>query len=236
MKLKISLFIFILSGCVTREQIVKDPFGFKTQWQKGSSKTHWHDGEMEIVFPANEFGPTRTGLNWSANIEPRDEYTISYEVKFAENFDFVKGGKLPGLCGGHGIAGERPHADDKWSARIMWRRNGKVVNYVYHADQKGDFGDDFQWVSPEAKTLQFQRNQWQKIKFTVRLNSAGNKDGSITGFFNDKSSFIKTDLKFRNSTSLRIDRLCFDTFFGGRDNSWAPASEQRLFIRSLKVE
>jgi len=236
MKLCMTLLILISSGCATNRQIIKDPFGFKTQWQEGSTKTRSIDDEVEIVFPANEFGPTLAGFNWSANIEPKDEYTISYEVKFADGFDFVKGGKLPGLCGGHGRARIRPQADDKLSARIMWRKDGRVVSYVYHPDQKEDYGDDFQWNSTKIEPLHFKPNKWEKVRFTVKLNSPRQYDGSIIGYFNNIEALKKTDFRFRDSNDLKIDKLCFNTFFGGNDKSWSPEKEQRLFIRSLIIE
>jgi hypothetical protein len=50
---------------------------------------------------------------------------LSYYVRFSENFDFVKGGKLPGLFGGVGNSGgEIPDGTDGFSTRFMWRRNG----------------------------------------------------------------------------------------------------------------
>ena len=50
--------------------------------------------------------------------------------------DFVKGGKLPGLFGGEGnTGGGIPTGMDGFSARMMWRGSGRVVQYVYYPDQ-----------------------------------------------------------------------------------------------------
>jgi hypothetical protein len=45
-----------------------------------------------------------TGFTWfsKASVES-DEAWMSYKVKFSPGFDWTKGGKLPGLCGG-GVA------------------------------------------------------------------------------------------------------------------------------------
>ncbi len=226
----------MLAGCTIHHPIIERPFGFKTQYQEGSPLTNLKQtGEIEIVFPRNEFGPANSGFNWSANLEPKDEYTISYEVKFSDGFDFSKGGKLPGLCGGQGKAGIRPVGDNKMSARIMWRQDGKIVSYVYHLDQKGNYGEDFVWTKEFGNPLHFRVNQWEKIKFTVKLNSMKKEDGSIIGYINGIPAIRVLNLRFRITEHLKIDHLCFNTFYGGSDQTWAPRNEQRLFIRGLKI-
>ena len=53
---------------------------------------------------------------------------LSYEMAFEEGFDWVKGGKLPGLRGGLNSTGcsggKLASGMDCFSARLMWRRNG----------------------------------------------------------------------------------------------------------------
>ena len=74
---------------------------------------------------------------------------MSYDVQFEEGFDFVKGGKLPGLFGGEGnTGGGIPTGMDGFSARMMWRGNGRVVQYVYYPDQPEHFGHDMPWTDP----------------------------------------------------------------------------------------
>lgn len=53
---------------------------------------------------------------------------LYYEVFFGENFDFVKGGKLPGLRGGPQTkacsGGREADGSDCFSSRLMWREQG----------------------------------------------------------------------------------------------------------------
>lgn len=51
-------------------------------------------------------GPGETGTQWPTSLEEfegleaqYDSLYLRYYVKFEEGFDFVKGGKLPGLMG-----------------------------------------------------------------------------------------------------------------------------------------
>ena len=231
------MILFFAFGCSSHQPIINKPFGFKTEWQEGSTNSRLlDDGSIEIEFPGQIYGPNFSGFNWSSLLTPRDQYSISYEVKFSDKFDFVKGGKLPGLCGGKGKSGEKATGADYFSARIMWRKNGKLVSYVYHLDQKDGFGDDFEWKENVDAEINFIPGKWHKISFTVTLNNSSKSDGSIIGKFDDRIGIQKNNIRFRTSDLLKINHLCFNTFYGGSDESWAPNEKQLIWIRNLKVE
>ena len=63
------------------------------------------DGRYEASFCAGGVGPGGTGMLMRVNL-PREvnSATLSYRVKFDDNYDWTAGGKLPGLCdsGAHG--------------------------------------------------------------------------------------------------------------------------------------
>ncbi|PWN52475.1 hypothetical protein IE53DRAFT_307657, partial [Violaceomyces palustris] len=82
----------------------------------------------------------------------RPSLLLSYSVAFPSNFDFVKGGKLPGLYSSVGISNasdaSSPYTLDAntdgcsggardgvgescWSVRLMWRENGEGEVYAY---------------------------------------------------------------------------------------------------------
>jgi hypothetical protein len=67
------------------------------------------------------------------------EVVFSYSVFFSDGFDFVRGGKLPGLYGGVSLdeakscsGGRQGERDDCFSARLMWRADGagEIYNYL----------------------------------------------------------------------------------------------------------
>ena len=157
-------------------------------------------------------------------------------MKFAEDFDFVKGGKLPGFCGGKFEPGKIPNGQDAFSSRIMWRQKGRLVSYVYHMNQKSIYGDDFQWTQTSGENVVLIPGKWHKIQFTLKLNEAEKTNGMIVARFDESEALNATQLKFRTSDRLKIDKLCFNTFFGGNDQSWAPTKEQTLWIRNLVVK
>jgi len=78
---------------------------------------------LEITIPKGT--TSKGGSFWRLNF-PRNltDVTFEYDVMFGDNFDFVRGGKLPGLGGGrsngHGATPE--DYQNGFSARLMWRQ------------------------------------------------------------------------------------------------------------------
>src|SRR5437660_1575157 len=74
------------------------------------------------------------------------ELYLSYRVFFPSGFDFVKEGKMHGLCGGTcNSGGQKPTGTDGWSARVIWRAQGTANSYLYDPDQAGTYGDILPW-------------------------------------------------------------------------------------------
>lgn len=187
---------------------------------------------LRVLYPAGQIGNGflfRSSFSkWG--IPAQDSLYIRYYVKFEPGFDFVKGGKLPGLGGGDGnTGGHKPNGKDGWSARIMWRGDGKIVQYVYHPDQEGDYGEDFEWNWGGCPRF-FKPGQWQCVETYVKLNTPGQKDGIIRSWLDGDKALEVTNLRFRDVADLKIDQFQFETFFGGGDPSWASPRDQHAFF------
>ena len=140
---------------------------------------------------------------------------MSYRVRFEDGFDFVKGGKLPGLIGGTGnTGGNRPNGSDGWSGRMMWRRGGDAVQYVYHPDQPGIYGEDFRWER------RFEPGRWHTVEHRFVMNDPRKHDGILQAWFDGQEALYVDDLRFRDVDSFAIDQFYTSTFFGGGDSTW----------------
>ncbi len=77
---------------------------------------------LEITIPKDT--ESKGGSFWRLNF-PRnlDDATFEYDIMFGDNFDFVRGGKLPGFGGGAsmGCGGTQEQYQNGFSARLMWR-------------------------------------------------------------------------------------------------------------------
>ena len=91
------------------------------------------DVALQVTYPAGSFSHDTGGAQFENLWNTSDgsifqSMMISYEVAFDQDFDWVKGGKLPGLRGGPNITGcsggNEPNGTDCFSTRLMWRPNG----------------------------------------------------------------------------------------------------------------
>ncbi|NET30831.1 MAG: hypothetical protein F6K19_02355 [Cyanothece sp. SIO1E1] len=154
------------------------------------------------------------------NISPQTALRLSYFVRFSENFDFVKGGKLPGLFGGTGGSGGRiPNGTDGFSTRLMWRREGKGEVYAYLPTSE-KYG-----TSIGRGTWRFQPGVWHRIEQEVILNRPATSDGQVRIWVDGVQVVDQAGLTFRTVDTLKINGIFFSTFFGGGDSSWATPQD-----------
>ncbi|MDU0355079.1 hypothetical protein RS130_15275 [Paraglaciecola aquimarina] len=101
-----------------------------------SSTDNEHKKVLKVDFPKGAVGPQEGGGQFLMSLPATEELWLSYHVKFAHNFDFRLGGKLPGLSSGGSkyTGGHIPTKGEGWSARYMWRQNGEGIIYLYYMD------------------------------------------------------------------------------------------------------
>lgn len=187
---------------------------------------------LRVQYPKGSVGPSEGGAGWRYPLgvnADRHSAELRYTVLFEEGFEFVKGGKLPGLCGGPKTitGGDKVTGTEGWSARIMWRKEGRAQAYVYHMNQPSKYGDEFDF--PEQAC--FVPGQPAQLRIRVTMNTVGQRDGTLQVWFkptvDDKETLVveKTDMQWRSVESIGADSILFNTFHGGNDRSWAPRSD-----------
>ncbi len=182
----------------------------------GETDSKW----LRVNFATGMIGPEEGGAGWRMPFGRHEAAELSYTLRFSRDFDFVKGGKLPGLCGGpENVSGGRP-ADGRngFSARLMWRRDGRGEAYVYHKNQKGDYGDSFAF----SDDFRFPTDAPVKVRLAVSMNTPGKRDGTLRVWIDNKTMVERSDMEWRSADTFGVDSLYFETFHGGGDKSWAP--------------
>ena len=163
-------------------------------------------------------------------IAPHDSLRLSYYLRFADDFDFVKGGKLPGLFGGDGASGGNiPDGTNGFSTRFMWRRNGDGEVYAYRPTSK-DYG-----TSIGRGNWQFQPGTWHHLEQEIKLNSPGQADGQIKVWLDGVQVLDIEGITFRYVDSLKIDGIFFSTFFGGGNSSWATPKDTYIDFAEFSI-
>ncbi|KAF5385835.1 hypothetical protein D9615_002568 [Tricholomella constricta] len=228
---------------------VSDPFPNKPA--PSSSKANSTGPVLQATYNAGSFGSADSGSQWYNLWNTTDGSTfqtmvVSYEVAFDEGFDWVKGGKLPGLRGGLNSTGcsggHASNGKDCFSTRLMWRKNGAGEIYAYIptpnnlCSQEGincnsDFG-----ISVQRGSFGFVSGQWNRITLLVRLNDPPNvANGNVQLYFNDFKAVDQQNLQIRSSSSVTANGFYFSTFFGGSDDSWATPNTVHTFYRNIRL-
>ena len=238
------------SGVVLRVTFDKAPLGqytdsaIKSEWKwiKWSSglkegRVHIVEGaqsksgrSLRIFYPKNTYGPGPGGAQWWVTLpQGYNELYCAYWVKFGSGFDFVKGGKIPGLLGGAGnTGGDKPDGTDGWSARMMWRKGGEAVQYVYHPDQPTIYGEDMAWDI--GGTRVFSPGTWVRVEHRIVMNTPKQKDGIVEGWWNGVKALSRKNIRFRDVNTFAIDGFYFSTFFGGGDSSWSSTKDEYVYF------
>lgn len=168
--------------------------------------------------------------------EPEEIY-FRYYLRFADDWKPEQGGKLPGIGGTYGRAGwgGRPvNGRDGWSARglFLGQKDGKtpIGFYCYHADMKGQYGSEWRWDIDRLGRLE--NNRWYCIEQYVRMNTPGKNDGILRGWVDGKKAFEKSDLRFRDVDTLKIETVWLNVYYGGE---WSAKSDYHVYIDDVVI-
>ena len=194
----------------------------RTYYPAGSVTPSYSKKTGEPIGGAQFFG--------DLGIPSSDTLKLSYYLRFSDNFDFVKGGKLPGLYGGTGnTGGNIPDGTDGFSTRFMWRTNGDAEVYAY-LPTSTNYG-----TSLGRGDWQFVPGVWHHLEQEVYLNDVGQNNGAIEVSLDGVQVANFSGLNFRSVDSLNIDGVLFSTFFGGSDSSWATPNNTYVDFANFNV-
>ncbi len=199
---------------------------------------------LRVNYATGGIGPEAGGTGWRWPIGKHQAAELAYTLRFSKDFDFVKGGKLPGLCGGpDNVSGGRPATGTNgFSVRLMWRREGRGEAYIYHKNQPEQYGHSF----PFPEDFRFPTGEPVQVRMAVVMNTPGQRDGQVRVWTTlegqgERLMVEQTDMEWRSVDTFGVDGLYFETFHGGNDSSWAPtrpcwAEFANLQLNKVKVK
>lgn len=175
-----------------------------------------------------------SGTQWRTSLPAKEELYLSYDVMFEEGFEFVLGGKLPGLYWGEFIGGGNiPDGYDGGSGRLMWHPDGEILNYTYHAGMTSAYGQVDRWGFGERKY--FVPGKWQNLEVRYVMNTPGVANGIIQAWLDGELVMDRRDFQFRNTGSMTLSGLIVTTYFGGHTEKWASPKDQHVFFDNFIV-
>lgn len=190
---------------------------------------------LKVLIPKKHYGPI-VGAQWKIPLAPANEYFFRYRIRFPVEFDFVKGGKLPGLAGGEANSGGHvPNGFDGWSARMMFWEHGKLSYYLYYPNQSSTWGERLYLENLTKDTLHISKGTWHSITQHIKMNTPDKTDGILQAWFDGQEAFYCDTILFRKTQNLKIDQIFYSVFLGGDDLSWTSAKDEYICFDDFQV-
>lgn len=202
---------------------------------------------LRVTVPQGEHYGTSFGYDFAKQglAEPEELY-FRYAIRLGPTWttDGGGGGKLPGFGGTYGIAGwggKPVDGTNGWSSRGLFSKpvgdatggDTRVGFYVYHADMTGQYGSNWHFSGgPLGPDGNLKRNVWTQLELYVKLNTPAQNDGVLKAWADGTPVFEKTDIRFRDVTTLKIERAWFDIYYGG---SWTAPADMYLDFDNIVI-
>jgi hypothetical protein len=213
---------------------------------------------IKVTFPKGGWGASN-GVNLKCYLDelPASDLTVKYRVYVPDDFDYVKGGKLPGFALGTDGTGGRNWKSDQGSARLMFRPGGVVTGYLYLMEDVGRYdgegsplmrkqGDGFEDIVHHSNgaglyiwrhdkdPLKLKRG-WNYVRVRVRMNSRGKADGRFVVKVNDKKKSFNKIMWTARPDKNKIGAFQLASWMGGGSSSYAPKRDQSLTFKDVEL-
>lgn len=203
---------------------------FNIWWEENISENK--DGSFRLKYPKGSYIPSKNPIGWAWFIykfgEAKQNTSLSYSFILSENFDFVKWGKLAGLCGWTCPRGWDDNAGG-FSTLFSWKQGGYLdMNLVYPGAPK--YGKN-----TGKKLLVLIPGKKYTIKQDITLNTPGEKNGIIKVYVNNVLVFKADNYTLRTSKNVSIDSLIFSSFFAGWDITYATPVDTYIDFSNFKL-
>ncbi|KAG0263338.1 hypothetical protein BG011_008967 [Mortierella polycephala] len=225
---------------------VSDPFA-----SNGDNNT-----VLQLNYPKGSYvpsmGPVAGGTHFYAtpfgDQTPFAKMMVSYDVAFPNGFDWVLGGKLPGIYGGSPYdgcsGGMQSTGENCLTARLMWRQSGLGEVYAYiPADSKSSFCNnpevmcsDKYGKSVGRGLIYFMPGKWTRLDMVMALNEpAGRQNGILQVYMNGNLVISMDNVPYRSTGMVGFQGLMFSSFFGGSDPEYATPVDTSVYFRNVQL-
>jgi hypothetical protein len=223
------------TDAATLEVVISDPDSLFAPFQGKALRSE---------IPAGSNTGMNMGFDFADELgfEP-DEIYFRYYLRFADDWETSDGGKLPGISGTYGVAGWGGRPSDGtngWSARGTFHlvppagnpfeQSVPIGNYVYHADMTGQYGDIDLWQLGYRGILE--KNRWYSVEQFLRMNTPGENDGVLRAWVDGRLAYERTDWRWRDIDSLKIERIWMNVYHGG---TAAVPQDVHLYIDNVVI-
>lgn len=233
--LNVVISLFVLFSNAVKQQL---DIPFVQFVQPSQYVTIMSNNTLQVKYIPTSLGSPRIVFGKDIPIDFSNEAMLEYEIFFDKDFEWVNGGKLPGLISGSPktvAVGCVKQPINGWSLRTMWRNKARAELYSY--DQSRITNGNKCGNTCDSHDNVFTKNEWINVKMYIKLNTAANKsDGVAKLYIQNKLILQVNNIMFRGvSTGATIGSVSFQTFYGGHTSFWSPSKPTFAKFRGGKL-
>ncbi|CAO3597770.1 unnamed protein product [Absidia cylindrospora] len=208
---------------------IPDPY-ISSSFSNGtmSSQTPSSSAVMRIKYGEGSYSPKgstnagRTGgLEFYSRPFGNHSYAkalLRYDMAVDTSFDWIRGGKLPGLYGGLGEAYLYIPTDDV----LCKETPGVICNKEYG-------------TSMFRGRIKYPKEQWTRIEVFTQINDPPSERNGVLQIWQDNEPVMEmTGLQYRTTNAIAISSLMFSTFFGGGSSDYATPHDTYAYFKNIQ--
>jgi hypothetical protein len=145
------------------------------------------------------------------SIQGKSTVCLAYHVLLPSDFDFARGGRLPGLVGADDAG------DASFAARLVWRPGGLGA-----VSLRTSGASETRQPPVDLGESALPRGRWFRIEQEVVLNAPKQADGKLLVWLDGQLAGERHDLVFRTRSSVGLTGVAADAFYGDEGGGIVP--------------
>ena len=149
---------------------------------------------------------------------------LSYKVMLPEDFEFNRGGALPGL------SGQDEQSGDGFLVRPTWAADGSVGMRSFST-----LGGQKFKQQADAPGSAIPRGRWVSVEQEAVLNAPEQENGILRIWIDGALAVDRSDLAYRVKPDVAVSTVAADFFYDGDDVSGRSPRDARVWVSPFEV-
>jgi hypothetical protein len=149
---------------------------------------------------------------------------LSYKIMLPEDFEFNRGGALPGL------SGQDEQSGDGFLVRPTWAQDGTIgmASFATLGGQKFKQQDD-------TLGSAIPRGRWVSVDQEVVLNAPDQENGVLRIWIDGALTLDRSDLAYRVKPEVAVSMVAADFFYEGDEMSGRSPRDAKVWLSPFEV-
>lgn len=171
--------------------------------------------------------PGGVSYPWTPGSLPEkvDAACLSYSVFLPADFEFARGGVLPGLFGLKRGEHVSNIAADRFETLPQWAENGRIQQYMVLSTKTNTLD-----TTVPAPRFTLPRGRWVKIEQEIVLNAPGDDNGIIRLWVDGVMRLEGRDALLRRFPDVHVAGVQAETYFGGAYVEGVAKKKEQIWL------